>query len=88
MQFIPRELNSQLLRAGKPRVLWTGPYARGLSSACGGAGPTNSNYDVSPDGQRFLMIQEEEASLIATQIHVLPNWSEELKRQLQQEPGH
>jgi serine/threonine-protein kinase len=73
------------LAPGKPRVLWTGPYARGLSSQCSPAGTTNSNYDVTPDGQRFLMIQEEEDGLIATQIHVLPNWSEELKRQLQQE---
>ena len=73
------------LAPGKPRVLWTGPYARGLSSQCSPAGATNSNYDVTPDGQRFLMIQEEEDGLIATQINVVPNWPEELKRQLQQE---
>ena len=73
------------LAPGKPRVLWTGPYARGLSSQCSPAGATNSNYDVTPDGQRFLMIQEEEDGLIATQINVVPNWPEELKRQVQQE---
>jgi len=73
------------LAPGKPRVLWTGPYARGLSSQCSPAGATNSNYDVTPDGQRFLMIQEEEDALIATQINVVPNWPEELKRQVQQE---
>ena len=38
---------------------------------------------MSPDGERFLMIQEEEDGLIATQMHVLLNWSEELKRRLQ-----
>ena len=76
------------LTPGKPRVLWTGRYARGLSSQGSPAGVTNSNYDVTPDGQRFLMIQEEEDGLIAIQIHVLPNWSEELKRQLQQVGGH
>ena len=74
------------LMPGKPRVLWTGRYARGLSS--GNGNPTNSNYDVTPDGQRFLMIQEDEDGLTATQIHVLPNWSAGLKGQLQQEHAH
>ncbi len=37
-----------------------------------------SNYDVSPDGQHFLMIEKvvEEP----TQINVVLNWFEELKR--------
>ena len=35
--------------AGKPRMLFEGPYA---------ADPgTFPNYDVSPDGQRFLMLK-------------------------------
>jgi serine/threonine-protein kinase len=36
-----------------------------------------ANYDVSPDGQTFVMVSEE-APL--TQINVVLNWSEELKR--------
>ena len=39
------------------------------------------NYDVSPDGQRFLMLKPNEAGEAApTQINVVLNWFEELKR--------
>jgi hypothetical protein len=37
------------------------------------------NYDISPKGDCFIMIQEEPAQP-ATQINVVLNWSEELKR--------
>jgi Tol biopolymer transport system component len=61
-------------RLGKQRVLFTG-YFRGR----GGYG--HPNYDISRDGQRFLMLQpslpEGEG---ATEINVILNWSEELKR--------
>ncbi len=38
------------------------------------------NYDVSPDGQRFLMIKESEEQPAARQLIVVLNWFEELKR--------
>ena len=38
------------------------------------------NYDVAPDGQRFVMIQRCEPGPASTQIHVVLNWLEELKR--------
>jgi serine/threonine-protein kinase len=39
------------------------------------------NYDVSPDGQRFLMLQAVgRRDAPVTDIHVVLNWSEELKR--------
>ncbi|MHC4632354.1 MAG: TolB-like translocation protein, partial [Planctomycetota bacterium] len=38
------------------------------------------NYDVSLDGQRFLMIKESEEQPAATQLIVVLNWFEELKR--------
>src|SRR6185503_3466165 len=46
------------------------------------AGFLGRTYDVSADGQRFLMIKESEASADATtpQIVVVQNWQEELKR--------
>src|SRR5467141_1450529 len=61
--------------AGKPRVLFEGRY----NPAPG----TNPNYDVSRDGQRFLMLKpsEQEASA-PTQINVVLNWFEELKRRV------
>lgn len=38
----------------------------------------NPYYDISPDGQRFLMIEEEQGE--RAPIHVILNWFEELKR--------
>jgi serine/threonine-protein kinase len=46
--------------AGRPQELWRGPYSHGMSSSCGAPGLSSSNYDVSPDGERFLMIQDED----------------------------
>jgi len=61
--------------AGKPRVLFEGRYVPTPA--------TSPNYDVSPDGQRFLMLKpnEQEASA-PTQINVVLNWFEELKRRV------
>ena len=56
---------------GKPRKLFEGPYNR--SNAFW------PNYDVSPDGQRFLMVKGS-PPLPATRINVVLNWAEELKR--------
>ena len=56
---------------GKPRMLFQGPY---LPTPY-----TFPNYDVSPDGQRFLMIKESEQTPAITQIVVVQNWFEELK---------
>jgi hypothetical protein len=58
--------------AGKPRVLFEGSY-RPTSG-------TLPNYDVSPNGQRFLMIQESGEAQAIREIHVVLNWSQELKR--------
>jgi eukaryotic-like serine/threonine-protein kinase len=60
--------------AGKPKVLFEGVY---LSVA---PGLTNTAYDVSADGQRFLMVKETGRAVSSTQINVVQNWFEELKR--------
>lgn len=40
-----------------------------------------ANYDVSADGQRFLMLQEvQQKEAPIAEIHVVLNWAEELKR--------
>ena len=61
--------------AGKPRMLFEGPYL-----------PTTASfpyYDVSPDGQRFLMLKPVESQTSApTQINVVLNWFEELKKKV------
>jgi serine/threonine protein kinase/Tol biopolymer transport system component len=60
--------------AGKPKVLFAGHYQ---PSAI-----LNANYDVSSDGQRFLMLKPGGQDQAATQINVVLNWFEELKRRV------
>jgi hypothetical protein len=62
--------------AGKPTVLFDKEYATSQFPATGIA------YDVSPDGQRFLMIKEIEQATSTAQINVVLNWFEELKRRV------
>jgi serine/threonine-protein kinase len=59
--------------AGKPRLLFEGPYLP--------ASIPSAEYDVSADGQRFLMLKpSEQAQGAPTQINVVLNWFEELKQ--------
>jgi Tol biopolymer transport system component len=53
-----------------PRLLFDLRYAFGT-------GITIANYDVSSDGQRFVMVKDEPG---AGRLNVVLNWSEELKR--------
>jgi len=60
--------------AGKPKLLFDGPY---LPTPA-----TFQNYDVSRDGQRFLMLKASAQEQAPTQINVVLNWFEELKRRV------
>jgi eukaryotic-like serine/threonine-protein kinase len=61
--------------AGKPRMLFEGPYMPTPG--------TTPNYEVSRDGQRFLMLKpSEQAQAAPTQINVVLNWFEELKQKV------
>jgi Tol biopolymer transport system component len=61
--------------AGKPRMLFEGQYQP--------TPVTFPNYDVTSDGQRFLMLKPtEQAQAAPTQINVVLNWFEELKRKV------
>jgi serine/threonine-protein kinase len=61
--------------AGKPRRLFEGQYQQTSATA--------PYYDVSPDGQRFLMLKPtEQAQAAPTQINVVLNWFEELKQKV------
>ena len=62
------------LSVGTPRTLFEGRFLPVPSGAAPG-----SSYDISPDGERFLMIKREQ-DLVPTQINVILNWFEELKR--------
>jgi len=59
--------------AGKPRMLFQGTYTITPRSA--------TDYDVSPDGQRFLMLKPS-AEQTPGQINVVLNWPEELKQKV------
>jgi len=61
--------------AGTPKMLFEAQYAM----------PANStpDYDVSPDGQRFLMLKAAEQEQGApAQINIVLNWFEELKQKV------
>jgi Tol biopolymer transport system component len=60
------------LRAGKPSVLFEWRHPPRLFE-----GLYRRYYDVTPDGQRFLMIEGEEGEA-SKQLHVVLNWAEEL----------
>jgi eukaryotic-like serine/threonine-protein kinase len=61
--------------AGKPTVLFEGPWLRTAA--------TLPDYDVSRDGQRFLMLKSaEEEDQGAQQIVMVQNWLEELKKRM------
>ena len=60
--------------AGAPRLLFERKYERSPVPA--------ANYDVSPDGQRFLMVKEGGSEPPPSQINVVINWFEELKRRV------
>jgi eukaryotic-like serine/threonine-protein kinase len=67
--------------AGKPTELWRGHYSHGMSSSCGPPGATSSNYDVTADGKRFLMIKDDDQDRAASrQIVVVIGWAGELAR--------
>jgi serine/threonine-protein kinase len=63
----------------KPKVLWKGDYLAGAGSSCGMMGPTSANYDVSGDGRRFLMIKDTAVTSQSTILHVISNWSRQLR---------
>jgi eukaryotic-like serine/threonine-protein kinase len=60
--------------AGTPKVLFEGPYQTNPVST--------PNYDVSADGQRFLMLKAGEQAEAPAQINVVLNWFEELKQKV------
>jgi serine/threonine protein kinase len=58
------------VKLSTPRVLFEQRYAYG-------AGITIANYDVTPDGQRFIMVKDE---VTGGRLNVILNWFSELNR--------
>jgi serine/threonine-protein kinase len=71
---VPVEASGAAWKGGTPMKLLEGRYFTGTASA-------SRLYDVSPDGQRFLMITAPGTDTSASPtISVVLNWTEELKR--------
>jgi hypothetical protein len=56
-----------MFRAGRPRMLFEGHFL---------------DYDVAPDGKRFLMIKEDPAESGPAHVKVVLNWFDEVKRRV------
>ncbi len=75
------EESAASLTVGAPTRVFDDHYRVDTSSARGG----NSNYDISPDGQRFVMVEEPGPASArggvsqTARLHLILNWFEELK---------
>ena len=56
---------------GRPRTLFSGDFREDRTG--------HASYDVSPDGQSFVMLQESRDEPL-TEIHIVLNWFDELER--------
>jgi Tol biopolymer transport system component len=59
---------SPTFSVGSPRLLFTGPYLDG--------------YDVSRDGQRFLVVRVSDEERAPRRLHLVQNWLEEVKEKV------
>jgi Tol biopolymer transport system component len=65
----------QAFKAGTPHMLFEGKYETRPAAS-------ETNYDISPDGQRFLMIKASPQPEATAQLRVVTNWFEELKQRV------
>lgn len=61
------------IRFGPPRELFGGGYIQQLPAR---------GFDVTPDGQRFIMLTLADIAPFVTQVHLVLNWDRELERAL------
>ena len=69
--------------AGRPRALLSRPERRPDARVDRAGIDLARTYDISPDGQRFLMLKNADAptqSSNVPRIVIVQNWLEELKR--------
>jgi serine/threonine-protein kinase len=70
MMVVDVELGDEF-SASKPRPLFEGRFEVGVIG--------NPDYDVTSDGERFLMVKRDEASA-PVELHVILNWDQELRQ--------
>ena len=68
MMVVPVQTEPVFKILAEPRVLFQGDNIMSL----------NPYYDIHPDGDRFLFVQDQ----VTQEIHVVLNWFEELKRKV------
>jgi hypothetical protein len=54
-------------RAGTPKMLFE---------------KVSSDYDVHPDGKRFLMLKPSSSTADASELHIIVNWFDDLRRRV------
>jgi serine/threonine-protein kinase len=68
--------NASTLTVGSPSLVFTDPYRLDTGGANGGM----ANYDISPDGKQFVMVEEPKAASQPTvHLQVVLNWFDELR---------
>jgi hypothetical protein len=71
MYAAPVTTSASRFSPGTPRKLFEGRYVN--------SGPAHG-YDVAPDGQRFLMVRRIDPPPLRSELVLVENWLEELKR--------
>jgi hypothetical protein len=75
MMVVAVDTNSTNFNIAKPpETLFEGQYSTAIGVY------KVVNYDITPDGQRFVMIKESERQSTTDQLIIVLNWFEELKR--------
>jgi hypothetical protein len=64
------DVQTKSTKAEQAHLLFEGPYARSGFW---------TNYDVAADGQRFVMLKEEDEARANAVLHVVLNWADELE---------
>jgi serine/threonine-protein kinase len=78
---IPVDHNVANLAVGTASPLFEDPYRLDWGGSSGGV----ADYDISPDGRRFVMVEErwpERETAQSGRLQVILNWSEELKQRV------
>jgi hypothetical protein len=73
MMRVPIQTSPELI-VGKPEELFAGAYYESPDGT--------PNYDVSPDGQRFLMIKPGDQERAPASSHIVLDWFEALKQRV------
>ena len=66
-------------KAGKARPLFSGPFLGGIGGVTV-PGLSFPDYDVSADGQRFVMFSGEANDLGSSTVNIVTGWFTELRR--------